>query len=187
MKLLCQTPIPGGSDWQYIIAAKCGPYCHTEIQLADGRSFSAQYKEGVRFLSAEQIGEELSLHANFWRVIDLPWKETPQTLKWCESLAGAKYDYVGALMSGFGLAWRNAVEWFCSETSAEVISRDGGLVVPGLLCPTHLVGWIDGLLAGKSPTQLARSLLAKCEVAAPLRAWSFLEKIIDGGAAAKVQ
>jgi len=151
MKLLLRKPIPG-DDWDRLIAWVCGPYCHAEILFDDGRMFSSLPPNGVRFLSAVDVSIELENHATYWNSIALPWATTPEILHWCDTIAGDRcgYDYRGAFASGFGLATENPEKWFCSEISAEIISRASGEKIPTLLCPTALGVWVDGLLAGES-------------------------------------
>jgi hypothetical protein len=123
--------------------------------------FSSGVPDGVRFTSAKDTFDELANHAGYWDIIQLPWTETHEVTVWCESLVGAGYDYVGAFSSGFGLARQHFDKWFCSEVSAEVISRVSGLVIPKLLCPTDLGIWINDILDGVSDVEaIARRQIA---------------------------
>lgn len=163
MKLLLKRPIPGGPPIERLIAWICGPYCHAEIQFADGQMFSSLAPNGVRFLSAADSFAELKAHADYWDIIALPWLETDEIRYWCEGEVGVGYDYRGALSSGFGLAVANSEKWFCSEISAEIVSRASGEKIPDLLCPTALGIWVDELLNGDSPdaiiAQIANRLI----------------------------
>jgi len=167
MQLLLQTPIlPDGDgtrqDWQrwaignLITLGTGGPYCHAEIRFRDGRSFSAQAPEGVRFVDSDAVSMMLRRQRAFWSIVDLPksWQETPELLRWCESELGCAYDYLGAINSGIGLAWHHAQKWFCSEICGEVLSRASGLSIPGLLSPNDLHLWIEGVLRGETYEEL---------------------------------
>lgn len=159
MKLLLMKPIPDAPPVQRIvenlIAKVCGPYCHAEVILDDGRSYSSVAGErGVRFLSAEDINSELARHADYWTVVPLPWATTDRAYQFCEQENGARYDYRGALSAGFGLAMQDPDKWFCSEISGRVISIVSGIHIPDLLCPTSLGTWIEGILDGETDDSL---------------------------------
>lgn len=131
----------------------CRPHVHSEIRFADGRTFSAQAGEGVRWKPSIETDHP------WWDVIELPWRESPEVVRWCQSQVGLPYNWVGAINSGFGLDYTRANEWFCSQISIEVMSRCGATGIPALLSPEALYRWVQGHVSGKPRGELLTETL----------------------------
>jgi hypothetical protein len=127
-----------------ISEAEGSPIVHTGIILDNGRMVYAQYGEGVVCREVD------TSDPTRWLVLDLPWPMNPDCEEWWEATIGDGYNWVGCLLSairGKGLTY--AGEWFCSQHSAELISRltGGPKSLPPLACPAELVRRIRGLLS----------------------------------------
>jgi hypothetical protein len=120
-----------------------GPYYHTEVRFSDGRCFSSQYPDGVRFKQSIDTDDELE-----WDVLDVPWRETPEVLAWCDLQVGMPYDMRGAINSGIGIDLENPDAWFCSEIVAEVLSRCCTVFIPRLVSPNDLYRVLKQFLSG---------------------------------------
>ena len=130
---------------------------HTGILLDNGRMVYAQYGEGVVCREVD------TSDPTRWLVLDLPWPMNPDCEEWWEATIGDGYNWVGCLLSairGKGLTY--AGEWFCSQHSAELMSRltGGPKGLPPLACPAVLVREIEmrlnpmKVLAGCQPQNI---------------------------------
>jgi hypothetical protein len=119
-------------------------FAHVEVRFSDGRCFSSQYPEGVRFLPGIDTSDPAA-----WTIVEVHWVETPEVLAWCQSQVGMGYDYVGAIFSALHVDYRSANSWFCSEIVIEVGSRcrNGLLGCPEMLNPADLFDFITGKTA----------------------------------------
>ena len=140
---------------QLIASVTHGPFCHVETRFSDGRLFSAQYGEGVRWWPAS-FGQTLA--APDWVILRTPWRETPEILAWCDAIAGKPYDYLGAIASGLNFDVHLAGHWFCSGVAVEILSRSGAPGLPDLPHPNALYRWTCAAL-GVAPV---RESLFRC-------------------------
>jgi hypothetical protein len=116
---------------------------HTGILLDNGRMVYAQYGEGVVCREVD------TSDPTRWLVLDLPWPMNPDCTEWWEATIGDGYNWWGCVLSalrGHGLSY--AGEFFCSQHSAELISRltGGPKSLEPLGSPATLVREIRGIL-----------------------------------------
>jgi hypothetical protein len=150
-------------------------YVHTELRFNDGRCFSSQAPDGVRWLPSLDASDPAK-----WRVIDvsaplpqgLGLVETSELLEWCESIVGKEYDWVGAVDSGVGVPLENPAAWFCSESSAYglglakripqgAITERQQLNIPRMPCPGALYDWVIGLMHGATENTLEARMASR--------------------------
>lgn len=117
-------PEPGSPHYKIarLIALATGyPYCHSAIRKIEGpddlRCFSSGAGEGVhwRLYGVDEMAGVA--------VRKTPLVASADTVAWINSILGAPYDWLGALMSAKGRTRNNSGAWFCSEAAAEGMSR----------------------------------------------------------------
>ena len=124
---------------------------HVELRFEDGRCFSSQAPNGVRWTQSINTATDIP----HWEVIKLPWTETEDAIEWCSAVVGLGYDWIGAANSGAHIPIRQADRHFCSEVCIAALSHCGVFGIPETLSPADLYRFIKRLLAGESLTALA--------------------------------
>jgi hypothetical protein len=153
MELLFRYPVEGdGID--YVIDHVCRGSevpVHAEIRFSDGRCFSSRAPVGPGWVKSI----DTTTNSPKWDVVPLPWNETEHAIKFCDSIVGCDYDYLGAGNSGFHISIRDANKWFCSQTCIEILSRCGVFGIPPMLNPAGLQKYIQQMLAGENQKTLS--------------------------------
>ena len=124
---------------------------HAEIRFSDRRCFSSRAPIGPTWIKS--INTETDVPR--WKLVPLPWPETPHAIAWCDSIVGQGYDYLGAGSSGLHLSMRDANRYFCSQVCIEILSRCGVFGIPPMLSPADLDRFIGRMLSGDSVKLLA--------------------------------
>ena len=95
-------------------------YSHVELLFSDGMMFSAsQYENSTRF-------RKHNLESSSWEYVDtdLSADDEAKIRKYCNSVNGKKYDYLGIL--GFILFTPDSPnKWFCSEVCTKGLQQVG--------------------------------------------------------------
>jgi hypothetical protein len=137
-----------GTKWDKLILVATVPWnewngpdavVHVECLVPFGKLFSAQLEEGVRWKNPDDV--DLG-NRSLWETIDTPWPILPSLTVWFNSIAGAKYDILGAISSGIGHALRVEGMYFCSDIANQACSRMGSLGNIPLPCPYVLRKWL---------------------------------------------
>ena len=133
-----------GKPLDWLIALRhLGPHSHTELVFSDGVSFSASWRDGVRFTSG------IDWHSGKWDLVGLTFVAPDQETRiraWCEQHQWVspgvrrRYDWRGVLAYVNPLRRQTDEAYYCSESNCLALMSEGFFagVEPGKVWPSRL-------------------------------------------------
>lgn len=91
-----------------------------DIASATLRKETQSGEKGVR------IKKGVSLKRGSWRIIDVPWFDAAESLKWFVANQGAGYDSRGAFASVLPIWWSSKGKFFCYQAICESVGLGCG-------------------------------------------------------------